>query len=484
MLIGITQNVQTVIGRTKFYLLDRHYAQTVRIGLALICLLTAALATVVFYKRPMLTGVIVAGFVGLAFVLYAYHNLERLCLLLLVVTMAANFGIGTGTGTPITLSLILMVLLSLIWLFRVFIAERTLEGVPRSPANIPIIIFVALVIFSFLWGSYYVEPEQHYLYLDRLNPRLMTGLVMLISPVVTLLFASNIRRLSSLKFFVWWFVGFGVFAGILRVMFTEFPLEPIWNIDGQFSAWVCTLALGQLLFNRGLPNWVRFFCGVAVACWVFVQLVVGVTWLSGWIPVLLGMGILFLLWSRRLLILTIIVSIGLALVYVDDVLEIYEAEREESGETRLEAGRHALEVFERHYLFGTGPAGYHFYLDWGRTVFQLSHNNYVDILAQMGITGLAVYMWLWLALGVMCWKALRSSPPGGFRQGLGMAVFAGWFITMLSGMLGDWVTPFPYTQTLAGVSYTIWHWVFPGVAIALYYSNRALRQESSELAAV
>jgi hypothetical protein len=199
MLIGITQNVQTVIGRTKFYLLDRHYAQTVRIGLALICLLTAALATVVFYKRPMLTGVIVAGFVGLAFVLYAYHNLERLCLLLLVVTMAANFGIGTGTGTPITLSLILMVLLSLIWLFRVFIAERTLEGVPRSPANIPIIIFVALVIFSFLWGSYYVEPEQHYLYLDRLNPRLMTGLVMLISPVVTLLFASNIRRLSSLK---------------------------------------------------------------------------------------------------------------------------------------------------------------------------------------------------------------------------------------------------------------------------------------------
>jgi hypothetical protein len=40
---------------------------------------------------------------------------------------------------------------------------------------------------------------------------------------------------------------------------------------------------------------------------------------------------------------------------------------------------------------------------------------------------------------------------------------------MIVMALGDWVTPFTYTQTVAGIAYTIQHWLWAGMAIAFYH---------------
>jgi O-antigen ligase len=120
-----------------------------------------------------------------------------------------------------------------------------------------------------------------------------------------------------------------------------------------------------------------------------------------------------------------------------------------------------------------GPAGYHFYFSLRINGFyQLSHNNYVDIVAQTGIVGSVFFVWMWLAMGWMTWRMYRSVPRQGFRYGLAISLVAAYCVSIVTMMLGDWITPFPYTQTLAGIDYTIWHWMMAGLTVALYYESR------------
>jgi hypothetical protein len=66
---------------------------------------------------------------------------------------------------------------------------------------------------------------------------------------------------------------------------------------------------------------------------------------------------------------------------------------------------------------------------------------------------------------------------GGFQKGLAISLVASYFCTLITMALGDWITPFPYTQTLQGIDYTIWAWILPGLAVALYYITKENMQD-------
>ncbi len=468
MLIGISQNFQTLLGRLKYYLLERYHVQTVQIGMSIVCLLLSATATLLLYQRPILAAIVVALFAGIGAVLLVYNNMEKTLILFVMVSTALNLGVGTGTGTPITLTLMLLLLMIGLWSFRVFIQERSAATLAPTPANIPILLFGIVVIISMWWSTYYVEPDLRYAFADKFNPRMMTALVLIISSITPLLFGSFIRRESTLKFIVAWFVGYGLVSVAILVGIPSIFPHNVFNIRGQFPAWVVLLAAGQILFNTKLPNYMRLLTLAAAGGWSYVQFVLGLSWVSGWLPIVAGVGIIGLIYSRKLVFIGLIGVVIFGLLNIDTINTMLEAENEESGETRLDAGEHTFKILGQHFLFGTGPAGYYFYLN-GES--HLSHNNYLDIVSQTGVVGFALYIAIWLGLGWMCWKALQTSPPGTFLYGLAASLIGCWFVTMLSMALGDWVTPFPYTQGLAGISYTIWHWMMPGLAIAIYLIN-------------
>jgi O-antigen ligase len=184
--------------------------------------------------------------------------------------------------------------------------------------------------------------------------------------------------------------------------------------------------------------------------------------------------VLFLKFPRVIIVAGLVVLVILLLNF-DWVQEQFADESAESGVTRVDAGRRTLQIVSDHFLFGTGPTGYYFYLTiYIGGLFQLSHNNYLDIIAQTGLLGLAAYLWFWAAVGWYVLRAYQTVPRGGFYQGLAAALAAAYVISLGAMMLGDWVTPFTYTQTLGGISYTIWHWMLAGTAVALYYQARRL----------
>ncbi len=103
-----------------------------------------------------------------------------------------------------------------------------------------------------------------------------------------------------------------------------------------------------------------------------------------------------------------------------------------------------------------GPAGYEYYFhaygyyDSAVGTADLSHNNYIDIVAQTGVTGFALWIALWAAQGWMVWKLFRKRIDDPFLSALKYSLIVCYPAILMSMMLGDWVTPFPYTQTLAG----------------------------------
>ena len=90
-----------------------------------------------------------------------------------------------------------------------------------------------------------------------------------------------------------------------------------------------------------------------------------------------------------------------------------------STSTRLDAWLIMLEIIKVNPVFGFGPANYYWYTPLfpirGYYVPFNSHSQYVDIVAQTGLLGLAFFLWFFFEVGRLGWQ-LQSRVPEGFAQ--------------------------------------------------------------------
>jgi O-antigen ligase len=464
----------SLIGKLRYYFLDRNYNRTIRFAFIFMCLGMTLLSTLMFSGpdegiSSVLGLMPIVAIVGIAGLIFIYTHMEAFALLVLAVTMLLNDGISTGSGTKATFTFVLLCIWLFIWFFKMIVVERKWD-IRHTPANIPILLFIIVTVISLIWSSLYPEPAVRYLLDSKLAPRLMTTMVLIISPLTFLLYGNHLRSMGSIRILTWWFIGIGAVFLVLRLALGIVP-SPL-NSRGQFPTWVGVIALSQFLFNRNLPTWLRWALPVILVGWLYIVIDLGIAWLSGWLPLLVGIAVVVFFYSRRLAIMIVVVAASYFLLNFNTYQANFARESEESGGTRSEAWQRVFDLTENHYLFGTGPAGYNFYFTiYISGLYQLAHNNYVDIIGQTGYIGFAVWMLLWGAIGITIWRLYRVMPlmKTGFEKGLTIALVASYFCTLVSMALGDWVTPFPYTQTLQGIDYTIWAWILPGVATALYY---------------
>jgi O-antigen ligase len=137
--------------------------------------------------------------------------------------------------------------------------------------------------------------------------------------------------------------------------------------------------------------------------------------------------------------------------------------------TRLDIWAQTFDLVSKHPLFGTGPAGYaaYFMSLYRNTGFSLStHNNYLDVIAQTGVVGSVVFVWLMVTLVVVGWVA-RARWQTGFLGGYAQGAFGGLIGLLVAMSQGDWFIPFVYNQTIAGFRYTVHSWIFLGFLASL-----------------
>jgi hypothetical protein len=143
---------------------------------------------------------------------------------------------------------------------------------------------------------------------------------------------------------------------------------------------------------------------------------------------------------------------------------------EYSISTRFDAWSIMGQIIKISPVWGLGFANYYWYTPLfpirGYAVSFNSHNNYVDIVAQMGVVGLICLLWIWWEVGQLGWR-LRNQAPTGFAQAYVYGALGGLAGMVVAAMLGDWVLPFFYNVGLFGFRSSMLGWLFLGGLVSI-----------------
>jgi O-antigen ligase len=129
-----------------------------------------------------------------------------------------------------------------------------------------------------------------------------------------------------------------------------------------------------------------------------------------------------------------------------------------------------MEIIKVNPLLGLGPANYYFYTPLypilGFSVQFNSHNNFVDIVAQIGLLGLACLMWFVVEMVILGWGLMKKVEED-FSRAYVIGVLAGLAGTLVAGMLGDWIFPFVYNIGVRGIHASVIGWIFMGGLVVI-----------------
>jgi O-antigen ligase len=418
---------------------------------------------------PML---LLAGAVG-ALGLLIWRRVGRFEHGILAIALAGGllnfFTLPTGTQSRIVISLLIAVALAGLWLIEMLVTTKRVTLEP-SPINKPLLAFVVTSVVAYLWSTLLRDPL---VFVPSFFP-LVQGAALMVNillPLLALLVSNKIKEVVWLQRLAWIVVGLGVF----KLLSIQFNLPTAVMIDngsrGVFAAWVGAMVYSQALFNKDLPLWKRMLLLALLAAWVYWYFIKYVLWFSGWIPLAVACALITLMRSKKLFVAVALI----ALVYVGINYnfysqKLYEAKVTQGDLERLDLWQMNLEHVIQHPLFGMGPAGYAVYnMTYHPQDARSTHNNYFDVLAQTGIVGLGAFVWMFVAfiwVGIRSFRALAGRRD--FEAAFASATLAGCIAALVSMLLGDWVLPFAYNQTITGFDNAAYTWIFLGAMVSLY----------------
>jgi len=391
---------------------------------------------------------------------------------LLVAALAIPFQIDTGTQTPIHGTLILIPALFGIWLVDLF-RWSAIRIIP-SQTTLPLIALSIVAVVACITGNlpwnYFAERVSWQAQLGGLS-------VFLFSAMVFFLSGNLIKDLRWLQTLTWVFLALGgtYIAGRLIPALGQYAVA--WMQDGATGSlfWILLVALawGQCLFNTRL-NWVlRLALGALAIATLAVGWFQGKSWAAGWLPPLVAFGIIF--WLRFPRIGTLLVASGIAIFAIKFSSVVYIVSSDAQGTlfplyARLAAWQIALQATTPNLLLGLGPSNYYNYVQlypiFGYHVRFSSHNNYIDLVAQTGLLGLAAFLWFIAAYAREGWS-LRHRVNDGFSIAYASACLGALIGTLAACFLGDWFLPFVYNIGLKGFRASMLGWLFLGGLIAI-----------------
>jgi hypothetical protein len=372
----------------------------------------------------------------------------------------------------------LVPLLFFLWLLP--LARRGEIHLIRSRVFLPLLVLVVVVSLSLLYGNARwnpLVPRPRNLIFIQLGQWGMYTL----SALAFFLAAHQSPRALKWATFAFISLGFlvivGRYGGSLGLPFRWLIVQEAGG-HSLFYVTLVALAGGQGLFNRRLSLcWRVALVALAVATplllfWIDRDL------MQNWLPALVVLYVLLIFRSPRLALGLLIVAVLLGLFLWPHVLGLYDWEREWrlSGEGRLLLWGSVLDLAMRQPILGLGLTTYHHYhryiplpLPTGAIYLQPSvnsHNVLIDVFAQMGLVGLAVFAWTISEIACLGWR-VKDRLQNGFVPAYARSALALLVGTLVASMFADLFVPFVYNVGFRGFRFSVFAWLFLGGLVAL-----------------
>jgi O-antigen ligase len=462
LLSTIERTVNTrILGPPHRWLAEKHPAWLPPLVIVGVLLLSLALPLVAPPRfLPLLLVLPIAVGAILAIMRWPPLGLVALVVTSLVVPSPALPG---GLNVAVLLLAVLVVL----WLVHAILEQRGTRLVSSRPVK-PLLGLILVTVVAFGIGQlpwFTVAPQA------PLDTQLSGLAIFVLSAGAFLLVAHQVRDLRWLAGLTWLFLALGAlfiigwFVPIVgSITGRLFQLGATSN--SMFWTWLLALAFSQAWLNKKLHRGWRMALVALVVATLYVALVLSRDWKSGWIPPLMAIAAIIGLRSWR-------AGLALALLGLVQSRNIFSqaiASDEYSYSTRLDALKIMLEMIKTNPITGFGPANYYWYTRLyrirGYEVEFNSHNQYVDIVAQTGVLGLACVLWFFWEVGRLGWQ-LRTRVSAGFAEAYVYGALGGLVGTLVAGIFVDWFLPFVYNIGLDGFRGGVLPWLFLGGLVSL-----------------
>jgi hypothetical protein len=383
----------------------------------------------------------------------------------LIVASVAGLIVPYLGPSGLNASMIMVALLLGLWLLDMMVHRHEIQLAP-SRTILPLLSFLVVAAISFGVGQL---PWLTFALHAPLGAQLGGLAIVVLSAITFLLVANQVRDLGWLSWITWAFLAIGALSILVRSILPALglPTRAMFpQVGTVFYIWVVAMAFSQAVLNTELhPGW-RWILGGLVLVTFYVLLVQKFEDKSGWLSAFACIAAIIGFRSWRA---------GFALVPIAVLSALYlwsglVGTDEYSISTRFDAWSIMAQIIKISPLLGLGFANYYWYTPLfpirGYAVSFNSHNNYVDIVAQMGLVGLVCFLWLMWEIGRLGW-ALRKDAPAGFAQAYVYGALGGLAGMVVAGMLGDWVLPFFYNVGLNGFRSSMLGWLFLGGLVCI-----------------
>jgi hypothetical protein len=442
-------------------------------------IMLSATVTFVFPPKYLPFLIVMIAAVGALIIYLKYPPLGLIALI--VGALLLGYELGTGSQTGLNIAVLLLPVLIGIWFMDMFVRQRRLQ-IFWSRTYLPLLGFEIISILAFAFGQlpWFVFAHQAPL-MSQLG-----GLAIFILSAGAYVLTANILDLKWLKIITLIFMILAAVYILARIILQLNRSLDDWMPDGATGSllwiWMVVIPFSQFLFNRDLKViWRIAVLGLAILV-LYVAIFGEFGWKSGWIPPLAAIGMLIWIRYPRLRIF-LVIGAGLAVWFMS--AELIQSDQY-SYITRIEAWKIMLnEIVRVNPLLGLGPANYRFYTPlfpiMGYYVEFNSHNNYIDILAQVGLFGLIAYLWFAWEVFRLGWRLLKLKLDD-FSLAYVAGALGGLVGMLVAGMLGDWVLPFVYNVGMRGFRSSILGWIFLGglVVIERIAANEGLKSQQDD----
>jgi hypothetical protein len=361
--------------------------------------------------------------------------------------------------------------LTFLWIFRMLAYEKEFKMV-ITPSVTAVLFYGLIVILSFAVGQFPWFPVSG----APMATQVGGMLIFLASFCAFILVAQQIRDIAWIKWMVYPFIAFaGVFAILAIVPGGRKLIHSFYSVRATggslFWLWAVAMAASQAMFNKKLPLGTRLAIGGVALGILYVGMVPGRSWVSGWVPPLVALVSVVWIGAPQIALPLSVLAVGAMAIQYDTLYNLVAGENEYSTVSRLDAWRVMGEIIKVNPVLGVGPSNYYFYTALfnilGFYVQFNSHNNYVDILAQTGFVGLFCFFWIVFSVARLGLRLLKQVPKGGFTHAFIVGSLGGLSASVLAGMLGDWVLPFYYNIGIDGLRASGLAWLYWGALVAI-----------------
>ena len=441
------------------------------------------LASLYFGRRPSTRFILLplAGIVVLIFLRWPFVGLFTL----LTGALLIPFGLGTGTQTDLNIVILLLPVLIGLWFLDMLVIQHSITLRPMRVV-LPLLLLCLVALLAFSMGQL---PWFDALPKAPFSAQLGGLAIFWLSAGAFLLVAHQIRDIRWLKWLTWIFIALGglyILGRLIPVYGSAITnLFPHGATGSLFWIWLVALSLSQAIFNKKLDHRLRVLLVLLVIGSFYVSLFQARAWASGWLPPLIAILSILILWKPRLGIVTSLICVVFSLLNYQNLIASVLNLEEYSFITRLAAWKIMFELIKVNPIFGFGPANYYFYTPlyvlMGYLLKFNSHNQYLDIIAQIGLIGFFCFTWFIWQVGKLG-LSLRKTATEGFPRAYVYGALGGLAGTLAAGMLADWVIPFVYNIGFSGFRASVLGWIFLGGMVALgQIINDSSEREASSL---